>query len=129
MQDIKLTLIYTKELLKSNLNLDCCPWIEKYKLWVFLSPLILLVIWVILQMVSSNKRLATEVDIRTKHLESLRKRYKRLFDTIPEYVVVYKHDGEIIDCNGRFVDIFQGGATPPSGGKHLLPDKREREIS
>ncbi|PLX67013.1 MAG: hypothetical protein C0603_10110 [Denitrovibrio sp.] len=122
-QDIKLTLIYIKEVLKSNLDLECCPWVEKYKLWIFLSPLMLLTLWVIMQIVSSNSRLAKEVDLRTIHIESLRKRYKKLFDTIPEYVVVYKSDGEILDCNERFVKILQGSNPVGANILYMIKEK------
>jgi len=123
--DIKLCIIYTREDLNQSFNFGCCQWLGRNKALFFSLPFILLVLVVILEMIHVNTRLGREVRIRTQHLEDLQKRYRGLFETIPEYVVLYKRDGEILDCNSRFANLLNGG-NPIGANINFLIREKER---
>ncbi|ADD69522.1 integral membrane sensor signal transduction histidine kinase [Denitrovibrio acetiphilus DSM 12809] len=122
--DIKLCLIYIRDNFVESFSFDCCPWVEKNKLLVFSSPLILLVILAILEMVHVNEKLGREIRERTEHLESMQKRYQRLFEIIPEYIVLYRQDGEIIECNGRFAQLLKGGNPIGANINFMIREKK-----
>jgi len=123
-QDVKLTLIYIKDIVYNSFDLKCCPWLSKYKGFVFFSPLVMLILWIFLEVIRVNEKLGKEVEIRTKHLQSIQKRYRGLFGTIPEYVVLYKMDGEILETNERFIEVLKGGNPK---GANLIYMIREKE--
>lgn len=120
----KLCLVYIKTIVNKTFDLECCPWLEDYKGVILLSPLVLLILWVMMEMARVNGHLGSEVKQRTAGLESLRLRYEGIFRTIPEYVVIYKRDGEILECNERFAGLLKGGNPV---GANLIYMVRERE--
>ena len=107
--DLKLCLVYFKDIVQNSFRFECCPWLEDYKVFIFVSPVVLIVLWVILEMIRVNDRLGTEVKLRTSRLEALRKRYQGLFATIPEFIVLFRKDGEIQECNASFTEFLKGG--------------------
>lgn len=107
--DIKLCIVYIRDEPANSIGFDCCPVLMENKVVFYSIPFILLVLVVILEMIHVNKRLAREVSQRTQHLEEMQDRYQSLFETIPEYIVIYRKDGEIIECNSRFTSMLNGG--------------------
>jgi len=107
-EDSKLCFIFRRELSKDYFTLECCPSLEKYRSIIFTAPFLLLFLWLMLEMLNVNEKLGREIQERTKHLESIKGKYQRLFDTIPEYVVLYKFDGEILECNEKLSEILGG---------------------
>jgi len=124
-QGKSLVLFYLRDKEASIFSFECCPRLEKYKPILFTAPLILLILWIILEMVRVNDRLTAEVNERTKHLDSLKNRYEGLFDTIPEFVVLMTKEGEILECNSRVEDIMQGG-NPVGANMYFLLKEKER---
>ncbi|PLX70636.1 MAG: hypothetical protein C0602_03760 [Denitrovibrio sp.] len=106
--DVKMCLVYIRDIVKFDYGLSSLPVLERYKSLIFISPVVLFILWVILEIVSVNDKLGKEVRVRTRHLEDMQKRYQNLFETIPEHVVLFKHSGEIIECNGMFAEMFDG---------------------
>lgn len=100
------TLIYQTAGIKNILNLSCCPSLEPYSDLILLSPLILLFIFAILELARLNRNLESQVQERTKHINILKNRYESLFQTIPEYVAMYKTDGTVIEHNKKCAEIL-----------------------
>jgi len=57
-----------------------------------------------------NRNLGSKIKERTTHLEMLKDRYERLFQTIPEYVVLYSFDGSIIESNKKCDELADNGS-------------------
>lgn len=122
--DTKLCLIYIRNSVESVLSFHRFPWVERNKVFFFALPFILLFMLIILEMLHINITLGRDVEKRTKDIENIKHRYQKLFETIPEYVVLYKRDGEIIECNSRFSSLLNGGNPI---GANLLYIIRDRE--
>ena len=122
--DIKLCMVYKRDEPASSLGFECCPLLIENKVLFYSFPFILLVMVIILEMIHVNSRLAREVGQRTQHLEYMQERYQSLFETIPEYIVIYRKDGEIIECNSHFTSLLDGGNPI---GANILYMIREKE--
>jgi len=122
--DIKLCMVYKRDEPASSLSFECCPLLIENKALFYSFPFILLVLVIILEMIHVNSRLAREVGQRTQHLEDMQERYQSLFETIPEYIVIYRKDGEIIECNSHFTSLLDGGNPI---GANILYMIREKE--
>lgn len=122
-QDTKLCLVYIKDLVKTGFAPSCCPWLGRYKVLIYISPLVLILIWIMLEIMNVNEKLGAEVKLRTRHLESLRNRYQWLFATIPEFVVLFRKDGEILECNGRFAGLLKGGNPVGANILYIIKEK------
>lgn len=104
--ETKFTLIYETSEMKKFINLNCCPALEPYSDMILLSPLILLFIFAILELARLNRKLENQVQERTRHINILKNRYESLFQTIPEYVALYKTDGTVIEHNKKCEEIL-----------------------
>jgi PAS domain S-box-containing protein len=106
LEDMKLCLVYETEKVRKRFAPECCPWLQDYSVIIFISPAILLILMVLFEILNVNKKLGKEVQVRTRHLDDMKKRYESLFQTIPEYVVIYNNEGDILESNERFKKLF-----------------------
>jgi len=115
MDDLKLSLVYENEPKKESFLRSCCPIVADNKFILFLSPMLVLIIFTIIELYNLHKKLGKEIDRRAVGIEEMRKRYQSIFLTIPEYVVIYNTDCEIMETNERFSNLYpeielQGGS-------------------
>lgn len=103
--NVKFCLIYKTEKYVSRFMFNSESLADNQNILLVVSPLLLLFILIIIEMLMVNKRLEKTVKKRTEHIEELKNKYEGLFLTIPEYVVLYETDGRIIEQNKKCEEL------------------------
>ncbi|MGE4318214.1 MAG: nitrogen regulation protein NR(II) [Deferribacterales bacterium] len=104
-------LIYRTSKINKLIAPACCPWLEQYMSYIIFMPVVFLFTLIILEIARKNRNLGMEVMERSQRLENLKTKYESIFKTIPEYLVLYQDDGQIIDKNKKFLELIKDGSS------------------